>query len=84
MTWLDYVWEFCDNALYVLHLAAVLLVGLAAIACPIYLQRIHAELVTIRDQPAGCHCRHRDEDGPGPILPRVLPRVRRIGEGAGE
>ena len=84
MTWIDYVWGFIDNALYLLHLSAVLLVGLAAIACPVYLQRIHAELVTIRDQPAGCNCRRCDDDGPGPILPRVLPRLRRIGEEGGE
>jgi hypothetical protein len=41
---------------------------------------IHAELVAIREQVKPCKCRH--DDGPGPVLPRVLPRVRRIGEEA--
>jgi hypothetical protein len=84
MTWLDWVWELLDNALYLLHLAAIVLVGLAAIACPIYLQQIHADLLAIREEARPCECRRRDEDGPGPILPRVLPRLRRIGEEAGE
>jgi len=84
MTWLDWVWELLDNALYLLHLAAIVLVGLAAIACPIYLQQIHADLLAIREEVRPCECRHRDDDGPGPILPRVLPRLRRIGEEAPE
>jgi len=83
MTWLDWLWELLDNALYLLHMAAVVLVGLAAIACPVFLQQIRDELVAIRTAiPPACECRHRDreDDGPGPVLPRVLPRVRRIGE----
>lgn len=87
MTWLDIVWEFIDNALFIAHCAAVVLLGLAAIACPIYLQQIKTELVAIREQAAevqSCHCRHRDDDGPGPVLPRVLPRLRNLREEAGE
>jgi hypothetical protein len=84
MKWTDWVWELLDNALYVLHLAAIVLVGLAAIACPIYLQQIHADLLAIREEVRPCECRHRDDDGPGPVLPRVLPRLRRIGEEAPE
>ena len=51
---------------------------LAAVACPIWLAMIHEEVVAIRKQFKPCECRH--EDGPGPALPRVFPRLRRIGE----
>jgi hypothetical protein len=78
----DVVWEIIDNGLYVLHLVAVLFIGLSAVACPIWLGMIHAELVAIRQQNKPCECK-RDE-GPGPVLPRVLPRLRRIGEEAAE
>ena len=84
MTILDWIWEAIDNALYLLHLAAIVLVALAAIACPIYLQQIHADLLAIREELRPCECRHRDADGPGPILPRVLPRLRNLREEAGE
>jgi predicted NBD/HSP70 family sugar kinase len=83
MTWLDWLWELLDNALYMLHLAAVVLVGLAAIACPVFLQQIRDELAAIREEARTCQC-CRHDDGPGPVLPRVLPRLRRIGEEAGE
>jgi hypothetical protein len=94
MRWNDIVWELLDNALYLLHLAAVLLVLGAAIACPWLLVEIrrdlwairfetHRDLVALREvPPCECHCRH--DDGHGPVLPRVLPRLRRIGEEAGE
>ena len=85
MTWTDRLWEILDNALYLLHLAAVLLVVAAAVACPLLLWQIRGELSIIRD------CAQKDvtvievrPDGPGPVLPRVLPRLRRIGEEAGE
>jgi hypothetical protein len=41
---------------------------------------IHAELVAIREQMKADEC--KPEEGPGPVLPRVLPRLRRIGEEA--
>jgi hypothetical protein len=76
----DVIWEIIDNGLYVLHLVAALFIGVSAVACPIWLGMIHAELVAIREQIKPCECRH--DDGPGPVLPRVLPRLRRIGEEA--
>ena len=76
----DTLWELMDNALYVMHLAAVLCVGASAVACPVLLYALLAEIRELRTQiPKSCECRH---DGPGPVLPRVLPRVRRIGEEA--
>jgi hypothetical protein len=45
---------------------------------------IHAELVAMRGEVAPCRCDCRHDDGPGPILPRVLPRLRRLGEEAAE
>jgi hypothetical protein len=82
MKFSDLLWEAIDNGLFLLHTIAVLVVLLAAVACPIWLNMIHAELVAIREQVKPCDCRH--DDGPGPVLPRVLPRVRRIGEGVEE
>ena len=76
----DIVWEIVDNGLYVLNLAAIGLVALSAIACPMWLGMIHRELVAIRETVRPCECQH--DDGPGPVLPRVLPRLRRIGEEA--
>jgi hypothetical protein len=74
----DMLWEIVDNGLYLLNLVAALVLMLAAVACPIWLAMIHEEVVAIREQMKPCECRH--EDGPGPVLPRVLPRLRRIGE----
>jgi hypothetical protein len=78
----DLIWETIDNGLFLLHILAVFVFLLAAVACPIWLNMIHAELVAIREQVKPCEC-NRD-DGPGPVLPRVLPRLRRIGEGVDE
>lgn len=85
MTWTDWLWELLDNALYLLHMAAVLLVAAAAIECPLLLWQIRGELSVIRD------CAQKDvtvidvrPDGPGPVLPRVLPRLRNLREEAGE
>ena len=85
MTWTDRLWEILDNARYVLHLAAVLLVVAAAGACPLLLWRISegVRFLSLREVPPPCQCCHHD-DGPGPVLPRVLPRLRRIGEEAAE
>jgi hypothetical protein len=74
----DFLWELIDNSFYVANLAAVVLVSLSAVACPLWLVMIHAELAKIREQIKPCECRR--DDGPGPVLPRVLPRLRRIGE----
>ena len=76
MTMLDHVWEVVDNALMLCCCIAVLVVSASALACPIYLHLIYAELVQIREQSATCKC----SDGPGPVLARVLPRLRNLGE----
>lgn len=76
MTVLDHIWEVIDNALMLCCCIAMLVVSVSALACPIYLHLIHAELVQIREQTASCRC----SDGPGPVLPRVLPRLRNLGE----
>jgi hypothetical protein len=69
-----------DNALYVMHLVAVLCIGVSAVACPVLLYVILSDIRELRKEvPPACECRH---DGPGPVLPRVLPRLRRIGEEA--
>jgi hypothetical protein len=80
MRFADFLWELMDNTLYAMHLAAVLCLGTSAVACPVLLYSLLVEIRELRTQiPKACECRH---DGPGPILPRVLPRVRRIGEEA--
>ena len=87
MTWMDWLWELIDTGLYLAHIALVVLLTASAIACPALLWLLLAEAREIRTAiPAACECRHhlRDDDGPGPVLPRVLPRLRRIGEEAGE
>jgi len=77
----DVVWEVMDNALYVLHLCAILLLSAAAVAVPALLWQVRDEIRALRaEMPQPCQCGH--DDGPGPVLPRVLPRVRRIGEEA--
>jgi hypothetical protein len=76
----DFVWEVMDTSLYVMHMTAVLCVGASAVACPVLLYLILFEVRELRKEvPTACECRH---DGPGPVLPRVLPRLRRIGEEA--
>jgi hypothetical protein len=77
----DIVWEIMDTSLYVMHLFAVLSLGVSAVACPVLLYVILSEVRELRKEvPPACECRH--DDGPGPVLPRVLPRLRRIGEEA--
>ena len=77
----DIVWEIMDTSLYIMHLFAVLCLGVSAVACPALLYVILCEVRELRKEiPESCECRH--EDGPGPVLPRVLPRLRRIGEEA--
>jgi len=76
----DIVWEVMDNALYIMHLFAVVCVGASAVACPVLLYSLLLEVRELRKEiPGSCECR---SDGPGPVLPRVLPRLRRIGEEA--
>jgi hypothetical protein len=76
----DFVWEVMDTSLYIIHMTAVLCVGASAVACPVLLYFILSEICELRTQiPKSCECRH---DGPVPVLPRVLPRLRRIGEEA--
>ena len=84
-TWTDWLWELLDTFLYVAHLALVVMLTASAIACPLLLWLLLSEAREIRTAiPPACECRHhlREDDGPAPVLPRVLPRVRRIGEGA--
>jgi hypothetical protein len=76
----DVLWEIIDNGLYLFHVIAVLFIGLSAVACPIWLGMIHRELVAIRDEIRAIEI--KPDDCPGPVLPRVLPRLRRIGEEA--
>jgi hypothetical protein len=78
----DIVWEVMDNALYIMHLFAVLCVGVSAVACPVLLYVILSEVRELRTEiPPECQCGHECHV-PGPVLPRVLPRLRRIGEEA--
>jgi hypothetical protein len=84
MTWTDWVWELIDTGLYLAHIALVVLLTASAIACPALLLLLLVEArETRREEPRPCQCCHHD-DGPGPVLPRVLPRLRRIGEEAAE
>jgi hypothetical protein len=77
----DIAWEIMDCSLYVLHMFAVLCLGVSAVACPVLLYVILSEVWELRkDIPPACEC--WNDDGPGPVLPRVLPRLRRIGEEA--
>ena len=83
MTWTDWLWEVIDTSLYVGHVVLLLLATFAAVVIPCLLWLLLSEArETRREEPrpcqCECHCRH--DDGPGPVLPRVLPRLRRIGE----
>lgn len=82
-TWL---WFLIDTGWFLVTLTVTILAGVAIVATPIWLQLIHGELVAIRGGQLPCQCRRCDcdGDGPGPVLPRVLPRLRRIGEEAAE
>ena len=85
MTWMDWLWELIDTGLYLAHIALVVLLTASAIACPALLWLLLVEARETRREearPCQCHCHH--DDGPGPVLPRVLPRLRRIGEEAAE
>ena len=76
----DVVWEFMDCSLYIMHMIAVLCLGVSAVACPALLYLLLSEVRELRTEiPDPCECWH---DKPGPVLPRVLPRLRRIGEEA--
>jgi len=81
MKFSDFVWELIDNGLYVAHLVLILGVATTVIACTLLLYQIRTELAVIREcvveAAAEPHC---DHDAPVPVLPRVLPRLRRIGE----
>jgi hypothetical protein len=76
----DVIWEIMDTSLYIMHMAAVLCLGVSAVACPVLLYVILSEIRELRTEiPEACECWH---DKPGPVLPRVLPHLRRIGEEA--
>ena len=77
---IDRIWNLIDDCLFYILAVVVLIAAAAITACPALLWRIDGRLAT-----AGrCECRHRDEAGPGPVLPRVLPRVRNLREEAAE
>ena len=81
----QWLWFLADTGWFLLTVAVTILAGVAIVATPIWLQLIHGELVAIRGGLVPCQCSCScDGDGPGPILPRVLPRLRRIGEEATE
>jgi hypothetical protein len=86
MTWTDWVWELIDTGLYLAHIALVVLLTASAISCPALLWRISESVrfLSLREVPPPCECHCRHDAGPGPVLPRVLPRLRRIGEEAAE
>jgi hypothetical protein len=78
-------WFLIDWGVTLVTLSVSVLACVAIVATPIWLGLIHRELTAMRAERAVCACRcDCDDDGPGPILPRVLPRLRRIGEEAGE
>jgi hypothetical protein len=79
-----WLWFLIDTGWFLLTAAATVLVCVAMASTPIWLGLIHAELVALRGEVTPCRCDCRDADGPGPILPRVLPRLRRLGEEAAE
>lgn len=76
-------WFLVDTGWFLVTLSATVLACVALIATPIWLGLIHAEIVALRGEVTPCRC-DCHADGPGPVLPRVLPRLRRIGEEAGE
>lgn len=80
----QWMWFIIDTGWFLLTVAVTILAGVAIVATPIWLQLIHGELVAIRGGLVPCQCRHCDADGTGPILPRVLPRLRNLREEAGE
>lgn len=80
----SWMWFLVDFGWFLGTLAVSVLAAVALIATPIWLGLIHQELVGIRGEVQPCHCRRCDDDGPGPILPRVLPRLRNLREEAGE
>ena len=76
------LWKLVDISLYIFQLFAVLCLGVAAVACPVLLYVILSEVKELRTEiPPECQCGHECHV-PGPVLPRVLPRLRRIGEEA--
>lgn len=79
-----WMWFLIDTGWFLVTAAMTVVAAVALVATPIWLGMIHAELVAIRGEVRPCECRHCDADGPGPILPRVLPRLRNLREEAGE
>ena len=76
------LWKIVDISLYILHRCAVLCIGVSVVACPVLLYVILSEVRGLRTEiPPECQCGHECHV-PGPVLPRVLPRLRRIGEEA--
>jgi hypothetical protein len=82
-----FFWFLADMGWFLATATLSLLVACAVVATPIWLGLIYAEVQAIRAEHAvcDCHCGRRcDDDGPGPVLPRVLPRLRNLREEGGE
>lgn len=85
MTWTDWLWEAIDNGLFIAHCVLVVALLAFCVVTPGLFWLTLEEVRGIREElPSGCHCGHRDDDGPGPVLPRVLPRLRNLREEGGE
>jgi|LakMenEpi03Aug12_release.lakeMendotaPanAssembly.Ray.scaffolds.fasta_scaffold5656796_1 hypothetical protein len=76
------MWFLIDTGWFLVTAAATVLTVVALIATPIWLGLIHRELVALRGEVIPCRC--ECDDGPGPVLPRVLPRLRNLREEGGE
>jgi hypothetical protein len=80
----SWLWFLIDTGWFLLTAACTVLACVALVSVPVWLGLIHTELVALRGEVMPCRCDCRHADGPGPILPRVLPRLRRLGEEAAE
>ena len=80
----SWLWFLIDTGWFLATAGVTVLAAVAIVATPIWLGLIHSELVALRADRAVCVCGCRDDDGPGPVLPRVLPRLRNLREEGGE
>lgn len=81
----SWMWFLLDTGWFLVTAGTTVVAAASLIATPIWLGLIHQELVAIRGGLLPCQCRRCDDaDGPGPVLPRVLPRLRNLREEASE